>query len=341
MSDAATLPLGIALLDSDHYTRSLLTERIARLPGFFLHAFEQGTALLQALPSDIGLLVLNHHATASDPHPLLQTLKQRLPALQVVAITSPGQARRQLAAHQHGGLIDVLLEKPLDLDALIDLLQRTGEQLRHERRLARENFDLMRFLPTGGVLRLFRNPQPGRAELFDLAILFTDLRNSSHLIEHSSAQDYFHRLSLLLGEQARLVRLYDGMVVKTTGDGLLAIFEGAARSHLALKCARAIRQHALQQNAALGMGISEGLALLGILGTPQHMHFDVIGKQVHLAARLCALAQPGEILCTEEVARQARLDFSLTRHPESIRVRGFSEPVPCLHLNFEHEEEPS
>jgi len=325
--------IGILIFDSSAYTRSLLVERIARINGSFLHAY-QSISLVDAkqLPYQTSLVVLNHHTQDIQPFEFIAELKASNPELHVMVIVSPGNEKRAMDPLRLAGKIDALFEKPIDPEALA---QHVSEQVHHlsgKQRMANENLNLLRFLPTGSLRRIFEKPEPGRAELFDMTVMFTDIRDSSRLISESSAQTYFARLNTVLGEQARLIRLHDGMVVKTTGDGLLAIFEGAARCHLALKCAHAIQHCALIQKASVGLGISDGLVLTGILGTHEHLHFDVIGMHVHLASRLCAMAQAGEILATQETIDKAHFEFSSQPLTEKITVRGFDNPVSCSHI---------
>jgi adenylate cyclase len=163
--------------------------------------------------------------------------------------------------------------------------------------------------------------------------MFTDIRDSTQLILRETARNYFAKLNAILASQAQLIRSFDGMVVKTTGDGLLAVFEGAARCHLSLKCALAIQQSAQSKNTPVGIGISDGLVLTGILGTAEHFHFDVIGSHVHLAARLCAKAGQGEILATRDVAHKARFAFQAQPNDEAVMVRGFDAPIACLNIH--------
>ena len=76
-----------------------------------------------------------------------------------------------------------------------------------------------------------------------------------------------------------------GAVVKFTGDGALATFDGPAR---AINCACAIRD-ALDE---LGLPIRAGLHT----GEVEMADGDVHGIAVHIAARIMALAAPGEVL---------------------------------------------
>jgi class 3 adenylate cyclase len=78
--------------------------------------------------------------------------------------------------------------------------------------------------------------------------------------------------------------------VKSTGDGHLAIFDGPAR---AIRCGWAIRAAVERQAIHLRVGIHTGeVELRGD---------DVAGVAVHLAQRVCALAEPGEVLVSRTV----------------------------------------
>jgi class 3 adenylate cyclase len=88
----------------------------------------------------------------------------------------------------------------------------------------------------------------------------------------------------------QVVEQFRGRVVKTTGDGALAIFDGPAR---AIEAARAISQRA----ARLGLQIRAGLHT----GECETRGSDVGGIAVHLAARVAETARPGEILVSRTV----------------------------------------
>lgn len=249
----------IIVVDSSAYTRSLLVERMARIEGSCLHAHENPDQLdLASLPGPNAVLLLNHHATDAPPFDFLAHAKQACPALHVLVIVSPGMEKRALEPLRITGQIHGLIEKPIDLESLARQIEEEVARQNQSRQLNLEHLNLLRFLPTGGLRRIFKHPEPGHAELFEMTVMFTDIRDSSRQIIESSAQDYFARLNRILGEQARLIRAFDGMVVKTTGDGLLAVFEGAARCHLALRCAHAIQACPRVHQTEIGIGISDG-----------------------------------------------------------------------------------
>lgn len=332
----AVQQVDLLVVDSGHYTRSLLLEYLVCIPHCALHAHASCADIqLADVQSKAGVVVFNHHADEVPPFDFFRQLKQLSPHSLVVAISSPGAPHRALAAgNKAQACIDRIFDKPIDLEQLRQYLCERMEALRQQQVRVMEHLNLLRFLPTAALRRIFSQPVPGSAELFDMTVMFTDIRGSTQLVVRESARNYFAQLNRVLASQAELIRRYDGMVVKTTGDGLLAVFEGAARCHMALKCASAIQQSIEARHTPVGIGLSDGVVLTGILGTAEHFHFDVIGAHVHLAARLCGLALAGEILATCDVATKAHLVLDTRPLQDSIVVRGFNEAVPCIHIKI-------
>ena len=88
----------------------------------------------------------------------------------------------------------------------------------------------------------------------------------------------------------RQLERFGGREVKTTGDGFLVTFDGPAR---AVTCAQAIRDAAAQMGMEIRVGLHTGeIALRGD---------DIAGMAVHIAARVEALARPGEVLASRTV----------------------------------------
>jgi class 3 adenylate cyclase len=121
-------------------------------------------------------------------------------------------------------------------------------------------------------------------------VLFTDVVQSTATAAHLGDQ----RWVALLDRHDAIVRSEvdraRGRVVKTTGDGVLATFDGPAR---AIRCARAIVARAGELGLQLRAGIHAGECELR--GT------DVAGLTVHIAARVAALAGAGEVLVSGTV----------------------------------------
>ena len=117
-------------------------------------------------------------------------------------------------------------------------------------------------------------------------VLFTDIVGSTERAEALGDEAWTAALDAHNEVVAKHVGSARGEVVKFTGDGALAIFDGPAR---AINCACAIRD-AVQD---LGLDIRAGLHT----GEVEMIGRDVHGIAVHIAARIMALAGPQRYSC--------------------------------------------
>ncbi len=121
-------------------------------------------------------------------------------------------------------------------------------------------------------------------------VLFTDIVGSTERATALGDRSWKELLESHDRAVERQLRRYGGQLVKHTGDGVLAIFDGPAR---AVQCAGAIRE-ALEQ---LGLQIRAGLHT----GEVERRGDDVSGVAVHLAQRVQGRAEPGEIRVSRTV----------------------------------------
>lgn len=123
-----------------------------------------------------------------------------------------------------------------------------------------------------------------------LSVLFTDIVDSTQRATDMGDQAW----SKLLEEHNAIVRMaigkFDGLEVKTLGDGFLAAFQGPRR---ALRCARQIQSEV----SRLGIEVRAGLHT----GECEIRDEDLAGIAVHLAARIAALAGGSELLVSATV----------------------------------------
>jgi len=81
----------------------------------------------------------------------------------------------------------------------------------------------------------------------------------------------------------------------------------------------------------VGIGLSFGEAFAGNIGSERRLEFTVIGDTVNTAARLCAVAEGGEILITDELRRALRVPPPLAAC-EPIALKGKSSAVPVFRV---------
>lgn len=150
-------------------------------------------------------------------------------------------------------------------------------------------------------------------------VLFTDIVGSTERAAVLGDEAWTTALVAHDRVVERLVASARGAVVKFTGDGALATFDGPAR---AINCACAIRD-AVQD---LGLRIRAGLHT----GEVEMIDSDVHGIAVHIAARIMALARPDEVLVSGAIPPLV-LGSRITFDDRGSHVlKGVPDPWPVL-----------
>ncbi len=121
-------------------------------------------------------------------------------------------------------------------------------------------------------------------------ILFTDIVSSTRRASEMGDRSWRELLDAHDDIARRLVERFQGRVVKFTGDGLLATFDGPAR---AVRCAASVRDAVTE----LGIDVRAGLHT----GEIEVRGADIGGIAVHIAQRICAVAGSREIVTSSTV----------------------------------------
>ena len=161
------------------------------------------------------------------------------------------------------------------------------------------------------------------------AIMFTDLSDftsTTFRLGDSAAMELL-RVHNSMTREALLG--FEGRQVKHTGDGIMASFESVPN---AARCACAIQNAFSKHNVSnpnARMQLRIGLSV----GEPVEEHGDLFGAAVQLAARICSLAQPEQILFADSVYDQLKgSELPLVSLGEVV-PKGFDSPtrVHALH----------
>ena len=129
------------------------------------------------------------------------------------------------------------------------------------------------------------------------AILFTDLHGSTKFtgeLGDARAMELMRTHNAMVREK---LKAYRGREIKHTGDGFMACFASVFDS---VECAIAILRSfdsRNKENPESAMHLRIGLSA----GEPVAEDQDLFGATVQLAARLCAYAQPGQIMVASVV----------------------------------------
>jgi adenylate cyclase len=189
---------------------------------------------------------------------------------------------------------------------------------------------------------MFTKMMQARSITIDATILFADLRGFTKLSQTLSPSAISELLDVFYDECANAIWEHDGLLNKTIGDAIMAVFNFPIlhddHARLAVLAARQIqmrhmaksdeltRTHDLEKGAlGVGIGIDTGELSFGEFGR-SHRDLTAIGTVVNTAARAQSAAEAGEILVTQAVYDKARPDLEGSRARE-YTLKGFDASV--------------
>jgi class 3 adenylate cyclase len=164
--------------------------------------------------------------------------------------------------------------------------------------------------------QLLKNPDVEflKGERAVLTVLYADMRGSTSLAEHTQPELLVGFVNDFLGRMTDIILHNEATLDKFVGDEVMALF-GAPVPH-ADHALRAVRV-GLEMQAAhrvvmdkwrkrgvdatpIGVGIATGELIVGEMGCPQRTDYTVIGQAANLGSRICAVAEAGQVLISQE-----------------------------------------
>jgi len=139
----------------------------------------------------------------------------------------------------------------------------------------------------------------GQQKAYDMAVLFTDIRNFTTISEKMTPEENFKFINDYMNHMTPIVKKNHGFVNKFIGDSIMAIFhreisDSVDASIDMIHELQVFNNHLIandQNPIKIGVGINSGRLMLGTLGTHDRMETSVIGDAVNLASRLEALTK--------------------------------------------------
>jgi class 3 adenylate cyclase len=206
----------------------------------------------------------------------------------------------------------------------------SDERAKLEVRAARSTFErLGARLDARLAARLAAELEPReRAPRQQKVFMFTDIVNSTNLLEAIGDEAWGHLLRWHNQKLASLVAEHDGEVVQTTGDGFFVSFDEPRE---AIECAMAIQRAIDEHRRTSGFSPRVRIGLHQAEATREGTDWSGVG--VHAAARIGALAEGDEILVSRGTAEAAGDDVVVDRE-QSVSLKGLSEPVTVLAVEW-------
>lgn len=160
------------------------------------------------------------------------------------------------------------------------------------------------------------------------SILFADVAGSTRLYEKLGDAEAKRAIEHCLKRVALAVEAFQGRVVKTIGDAVLAVFPDA---ELCLQAACQMQQRVsdLPHVAGMPLAIRVGFHHGPVIEDGS----DVFGDAVNVAARMGEIARPEQIIASAgSVAGLPLLVRQATREIDAVAVKGKSAPVPICEV---------
>ena len=153
-------------------------------------------------------------------------------------------------------------------------------------------------------------------------VIFTDIVGSTTLTQRigdEAAMTFLHLHDRIVREALLSCK---GREVKHTGDGIMASFVSAAA---AVRCSAQIQQVVAKEAPLEDHRLQ--LRIGAAAGEPIEQNSDIFGSTVQLASRLCARAEPEQILVSNVVAELC-IGKNLNFCPlGEVALKGFERPI--------------
>jgi adenylate cyclase len=333
--------------------------------GYDVREAASGEEALKVLAtSEIDLVLLDIVMPGMDGYEVCRRIREHTDTayLPVVMVTASGDEQK-LKALRAGA--DDFLTKPINQSELLARVASLARIKRYQDTIRRQSDELSAWtreletrvetqvaqLERMGRLRRFLSPQV--AELVvdsgdetlleshrrEIVVVFCDLRGFTAFAESSEPEEVMGVLKEYHEALGDLIFRFEGTLERFAGDGLLVFFNDPIRCDdgplraMRMSVAMRTRVNGLAESwarqghdLAMSVGIAQGFATLGTIGFEGRRDYAAIGSVTNLAARLCADAEPWQILVTERVFAAAG-DIVIGQDAGARVLRGFSRSV--------------
>ena len=342
-----------------------LLEAILSPRGYDVQTAQSGQEALEAISrNDIDLVLLDIVMPVMDGYEVCRRIRADADTayLPVVMVTASGDEQK-IKALEVGA--DDFLSKPINQNELLARVASLARIKRYQDTIKRQASELAAWnrdlesrvetqvgqLERMGRLRRFLSPQ--LAELIvdsgdesfleshrrEVVVVFCDLRGFTTFAEASEPEEVMGVLGEYHQALGDLIFRFEGTLERFAGDGLMVFFNDPVRCDdgplRAIRMALAMRTRVRGlaeswshqgHDLAMSVGIAQGYATLGRIGFEGRHDYAAIGSVTNMAARLCADAEPWQILVTERVSSAAG-SLVVSEDVGSRDLRGFSRSI--------------
>ena len=174
----------------------------------------------------------------------------------------------------------------------------------------------------------------------EVTMLFADIRGFTAMSERHTPEEMVVTLNEYFEVMVDVLFRHGGTLDKYVGDEIIGLFgapvELADAPLRSIRCAldmmRALEEFNRlridqgRERVSIGIGCNTGSVIAGAIGSSRTLQYTVIGDAVNIAARLCSLAKPGEIIISETTLELAGPHI-LSEPRKPVQVKGKAQAL--------------
>jgi adenylate cyclase len=176
-----------------------------------------------------------------------------------------------------------------------------------------------------------------------LTVFFSDIKDFTETTDEMPPDVLTEMLNFYFDQMSKIALKHGGTIDKFIGDAILIFFgdpssKGSKEDALACvsmaidmrKMMQVLRQKwltlGIEKPLHIRMGITTGYCHVGNFGSESRMDYTIIGRDANLASRLQNVADPDEILISNDTYLLVR-DRIMCKEKGSVRLRGIADPI--------------
>lgn len=303
---------------------------------------ENGKAALDRIEEhpEIEIVLSDINMPEMDGLTLLSKLNEVSPLIKSVIVSAYGDMDNIRTAMNRGAFD--FITKPINFEDLTITMEKTLKHAQHIKetiQAIKEN-NILKMYVDENVLNFMGNLEFETTvmanENVEATVAFIDICGFTAFSENTSADNVVNMLNTCFDVMVKEIIQQHGFIDKFMGDAIMAVFRGDYHLDRAIDAAlsicNALKDELSIENVSfqpkISIGIKSGEMISGNIGSAslRRLDYTVIGDAVNTSARLQDVAQPNQIIITEEDYQKVKESFKCEK-VGSVNLKNKSQPV--------------
>lgn len=273
---------------------------------------------------DIAIVLTDINMPEMDGLTLLSKLNDTWPLMKTVMVSAYGDMGNIRKA-MNSGAFD-FITKPVNFDDLNLTIEKTIRhvaQIHQTLKAIKEN-NILKMYVDKNVLSFMGSREYesslAASETIEASVVFIDICSFTSISEKETPNTVIKLLNDYFDLMVKEIITQDGVIDKFIGDCVMAVFKGSFHLDRAIDASLSIRNKIralpvtgsdLNYIPKVAIGINSGEMVSGNIGsvTLKRLDYTVIGDTVNTAQRFQSVAEPGQIVISEDNYQKVKLSF--------------------------------